>query len=241
MPRGTPDGRIVSGLYAAQETDLAAIYSMLWGFSPIDGRGRVVYLDTFNNGLNGWVASKTGAGVVPTVITPTSYVYSPPNCVSLNPGTTTNDQSLITREAFAGKSKRIGVEIGFSFNSGFQPYVTCDYNPVGLPARWGNIYFNQTNGTWSVRQAGGTRYTFYTPGVPVNTMLMQIKFVMDFETGYYVRAFIGDYDFDLSGIQLDTSSSTVDGLLGSSVINVSKGAGASAMQLGYFLLTKDEP
>lgn len=242
MPRGTPDGRIVDTLLAGQVTDLGAVYSMLWGFSPIDGQGRVMYFDTFNNGLNGWVVANSGSGsVLPVLASPANYVFSPPNCVNLNAGVTSNSMSYIYRELFAGKTTRLGIEIGFQLTSGMQPRISIDYNPISGSPFFGVMAFSQSGGFWWVRTPGAVATSFYTPGAVVGAMMTQIKIVMDFSTGKYVRAFVGDQDFDLSAYSMDTSSSSYNGLAIAQAANISKGAGAGILQLGYVLVTKDEP
>ena len=243
MPRGTPDGRIESQQFAAQVSDVAHVNNMLWGFSPINGTGRVLYFETFNNGLNGWGKTQTGAALVPALASPASYVYSPPNCAVLNSGVTANDLSKIYREMYAGKSLRVSIEMGTNFSAGVQPRFSIDYKPIGYNPFFGAIRFSQSAGAWQVLTNGPTWNSFYVPGAPPGAqgMLIQIKLVMDFSTGNYVTAFIGDQDFDLSAYIMFTSSSAYTGLLIAEVRHDSKGAGATALQVGYVLVAKDEP
>lgn len=242
MARGTPDGRITDNQFAAQVSDVAHVNNMLWGFSPIDGQGRVIYFDTFNNGLMGWRLTATGGGSIPFISSPASHVFSPPNIVNLNPGITANDTSNMIREMFAGKSTRLGLEVGYRFNSGCQIFTSLDYNPIsGLPY-FGRLMFSQSIGAWRVTGTSGS-ITFYTPGAPPAglNMLIQTKIVMDFSTGKYVRAFIGDQDFDISTISMASSSSSYNGFMTTLISHFSQGAAALNCQMGYVLITKDEP
>ena len=251
MARGTPDGKIADFRYASQATDLASVYSMLWGFSPIDGQGRVMYFDTFNNGLGGWKTSTTGAAVAPLLAIPQQMTFSPPNAVFFSPGITNGDQAQIYREMYFGKSLRLGIECGYGapFTAGSKcanPRLTLDYNPTAFSPWFGGLTFNAAAGEWRVLTGTSgtpTETAFFTAGTPSTTMglLIQIKVVMDFSTGKYVRAFIGDQDFDLSAYSMRTSSSSYNGWAIAAFKGISHGATTLSFWLGYMLITRDEP
>jgi len=145
MARGTPDGRIETQQFAAQVSDVAHVNNMLWGFSPIDSKGRVIYFDTFNNGLGGWRKDSSGGALDPMVVAPADYVFSPPNACSMDAGTTAGHRSFLYRDIFAGKSERLGFEIGFKFNNSIIPQIDLSYKLVSGSAFGASLGFSQTN------------------------------------------------------------------------------------------------
>lgn len=245
MARGAPDGKIDTYQYASQFSDPSRVADVLWGFSSLDGRGRIVYFDTFNNGLNGWRTQKTGAGILPALSNSIGFTMFPPNCVSLNPGTVSGDTSEMYRVMHLGKSQRIGIEAGFYFNAYVQPQLTIDYNPNQGNPYYGRVRFENSLSAWQVllNNGTGTYQTFNVPGVPPGSfgMFMQVKLVMDFSIGKYVRALIGDEFFDLSAISMSSSTSSYNGALIANVRNKSLGAGTNELLIGYVLITRDEP
>jgi len=243
MARGLPDSGITSALYASQVVDPSYTANMLWGFSPIDSQGRVLYLDTFNNGLGGFRLYNQGAGLIPAIVDPvvdTSFAaYSPPYAVKLNPGTVSNDRSFMAREMFAGRATRLGLEAGVWMNDVCGNFrITIDYKPIG-----GNPYqaiLQYTRPNFQIWTPSGFQ-TISTMSIPGATGFnIQVKFVGDWSTGKYVRAFIADQSFDLSSYSIAASVSSLTGFLTSNFLALSYGVGTTSVFLGYYLLTKDE-
>jgi len=244
MPRGTPDGNATKYGFAVKEVDPAAIYQYIWGFSPTDGAGRLVYLDTFNCGLAGWGQAATGAGVVPEITTiDNGRIYSPPNAVKLNPGVVSGDLTWIYRTYFLGQSARIGFEAGFDFSDATPEwFFRIDYNNLNAVAYVPVLKFNHSTGWWQIQVLGGGWIDIFEMNIStVNIRLMQIKFVGDWITGKYVRALIGDNLIDLSAYQMPLSVNSIEGFVAYVARAVSFGAGTGYGILGYVLITKDEP
>lgn len=248
MPRGGPDGGIDSSLaYASQITDLAYISNVLWGFSPIDAQGRIIHLDTFNNGLAGWAPVTTGAGAAPSITSGFSgEVYSPPNGVKFSPGVVANDISMLIRQYYLGQTFHLGLEAGFSFKDTVPQWTfVIDYKPIGRTAYTAQLYYNRSVNMWRLLTGSGAG-TGYDLGVQMNIAstnlrLMQVKVVADWETGKYKRVYIGDQVIDVSNVTMYLSTLTVEGYLAEVVRTLSYGAGSTYGVLGYALLTKDEP
>lgn len=245
MPRGSPDGGVSSFLYASQTLDVATVYTFLWGFSPIDGQGRLIYLDTFNNGMEGWDQLQTGAADFPVIVS-SGYkgrIYSPPNGVALNPKTTSGDVSWIGRTYFLGQAQRLGFEAGFDFSDATPNwFFRIDYNPLSFPAYAPVLQFDHASAYWQIQVNGGTFENIFGMNISApNTRLIQIKIVGDFSTGKYVRALIGDNLIDLSAYEMPLSVSTIEGFVAYVAQARSYGAGCGTGVLGYVLITKDEP
>lgn len=244
MPRGGPDGNLSSFSYAAQAVDPALIYQMLWGFSPIDGQGRPIYLDTFNNGLGGFGYDISGGATIPVLFsTPLARViFSPPNCVKLTPGVASGNLTGLFREMYLGANTRIGLETGVVLGSVTPNYFfRIDYR-INASQKYAPILkYDHATTSWLLATSGGdiNIFTHNTTGISADHL--QIKFVGDWSTGKYVRVLIGDNLLDVSSYSMPTSGSTLDGFLISVFRAISYGAGTGDGYLGYILLTKDEP
>jgi len=246
MPRGTPDGNATIYGYAVKEIDPAAIYQYLWGFSPIDGAGRLVYLDTFNCGLGGFRLLSSGGGLDPVISNQDSTFpfFVPPNVCNLDPGGTNDGRSQLARELFFGKTKRIGLEVGLTVNNSVHDFFCqCDYNPVSGSPYTGGFYLNVQNGYIRTSPETTPIQYIYQNGAafPTNIFMIQIKIVMDFSTGKFVRALIGDQLFDISDYPLSPSSSSLEGYATTFFSGYSLGTALNPVKLGYVLITKDEP
>lgn len=254
MARGTPDGKIDEFLYASQASDVSIVSNMLWGFSPLDGRGRVVYMDTFNNGLMGVDAYSTGAGVNPAWnnIAP---VFSPPYSAKVDPGVVSGDRSIVGRHSFMGVTPRVGIESAFYFTQTTPGYsIVLDYTLAKNNAA-GNqngffavLRYDHASGNWQIYVAGGTWTTIFHNNTNTPTagaeMWIQHKLVCDFYTGKYIRAMIGDSSYDLSTYNMYTPGPITPifkGYLYGESRSESYGAGTTPGYIGYILITKDEP
>lgn len=248
MPRGGPDGTLQPYGFASQVKDIGAIYQMLWGFAPIDSQGRPIFLDTFNNGLAGWLTGHTGAGNNPILNSgnPQGVVFSPPNCVEFNPGIVLSDLSTMVRSGYLGQNTRLGLEVGFMITLTSPDYVfVLDYLPITGLGGAGYIKFSHSFHAWQYWN-GSSFVTFYDPGtitIPGNNfgVFVQAKFVADFAAKKFVRVFIGDQSFDMSSISLANTGVAWKGSILATLRCDSYGAGSSSGYYGYCLLTKDEP
>lgn len=249
MPRGTPDGRISVYEYASTEADPSAIYNMLWGFSPLDARGRVVYLDTFNNGLGGFGTTNTGAALAPVLNkTPSSNseIFIPPASVKCDPGVNVNDLSQIWRQLYLGVNLRLGLEAAIRFSLQSPSYrLIVDYKPNNRPGYIARLQVNAANTQWQIFDQTGAAVDIFpvnAGGAPPNfPTLQQVKIVADWDSGKYVRAMIGENIIDLSAYSMQASAVTYNGFLVFALRAVSNGAGTNPGFFGYTLLTKDEP
>lgn len=257
MPRGGPDGNLQPYEYASQEVDPGSIYQMLWGFSPIDSKGRVLYFDTFNNGLGGWGKTITGTGVQPVIFSDgnnaTGLIFSPPNCVRLDPGTTVNSLSHIFRQLSFGLNPRVGMEAAVTIATTMPNYrVMVDYRPFNSATSYTTrLELDVPSSQWRIMVLGGGTQNILAETLSATAAVTkQVKIVGDFATGKYIRAFIGENQIDLSAYNMPLTSTanptsptiSIPGMAVFTMRAVSHGAGATVPgYIGYVLLTKDEP
>lgn len=246
MPRSGPDGNVSAFAYAAQAVDPALIYQMLWGFAPVDGLGRIWYLDTWNNGTAGVGITIGGAALNPVVISGsfTRLIYVPPNTIKLSPGTIVNDLSQVFREYYLGTNTRLGAEAAFVFADAVPNYeIIIDYRINASKKFAPRLRWSHGDGQWQIRMPDASWQNIYNSGVPPSGSIqhIQVKFVGDWSTGKYVRALIGDNLINLSQYDMPVSANSYDGYVITSFGARSYGAGTADGYLGYILNTKDEP
>lgn len=219
------------------------------GISSLDGRGRLLFFDHFGDGINAWQINFGGTGAAaPAINAANSFAYKAPNSVELKCGTTLNSQSSIIRLQSLSRASKVGVEIAFIaqqnmcdylFNFDYKP---IDINGIALPA-FAAVFKWTRAGNFQIQISGGTFQTIYAAGAaPANYFLQQIKFVADFNQGKYIRAFIGQYQIDISSYSMALSSLvSYPGLAWHMCQAISYGPGTLNGVIGYSLLTYDEP
>jgi len=247
MARGTPDARIQESTYAGQISDLGYISNMLWGFSPIDSQGRVTYLDTFNNGLGGFIYENNGGAAIPSLVNPglsvITQVFCPPNMVKINAGVTNGDDVYIQRGMFWGINTRLGLEVALRCHTNSPNYIVrMDYMLDSTHATRCELNYNRAAGNWRIALAGGGYQNIYGMSMAgIGNRWVQVKVVADWSTKKYVRAYIGERFFDLSAYTMFNLTFSTAGDFFTSIGASSYGAGSSDGYIGYVLLTKDEP
>jgi hypothetical protein len=261
MTRGTQDGRIETFTIGKQVSDLGSVYSMLLGFSPLEGTGRVIYLDTFKNGLGSWFLSKVGTGLLPALYsTVDGTIFMPPNSVRFDSGNVASDKSIMTRNIFLRRFFYTGgnqiIPLVSTYKLGFETvlmsaaafasdfFITIDFAPEPNAYAWvAQLRFTASNGKWALRTTSGAFVNINdassTPLLPTNSW-MQIKIVADFLTGQYARLFIGDQVYDISSVSMDVSTNAAR--LATYQIRTSNFGSIAGeyMHIGYVLLTKDD-
>lgn len=269
MARGTPDGGYDPYAAASNVTDLGALANYLWGFSPIDGRGRIMFLDTFNNGLGGWSPTSGGAGSADPALV-TTFVFSPPNSVNLQCGTTGpvgNGFSQIDRSFHIGSQSRIGMEAGVFMGSTAplnQPFpgafdlTLAEFTPDGSTEILSVVRIERASGAvkvWSDTRfgLGNQWFTVYTlptsliDGSELN--YLQIKVAVDFAeaqrigTGGYMRLVIGQQTINLDAYPMARLAIVGSpGIFDAILTAWADGTATHNIgRVGYVMLTGDEP
>jgi len=247
MARGTPDARIQESTYAGQISDLAYIANMLWGFSPIDSQGRVTYLDTFNNGLGGFIYETNGGAAIPSLVNPglsvITQVFCPPNMVKINAGVSSGDDVYIQRGMFWGINTRLGLEVALRCDTNSPNYIIrMDYMLDSTHSARCELNYNRAAGNWRIQVAGGGYQNIYGMSMAgIGNRWVQVKVVADWSTKKYMRAFIGERFFDISAYTMYNLTFSTAGDFFTSIGAASYGAGSADGYIGYVLLTKDEP
>ncbi len=241
MARGGPDWSAPDYQLSGAQVDVADVADRLLGFARVDTRGRVVYLDTFADGLGGYFLNGIGGGSLPSAIVEQGRGFAGPISAYMVPGNTPDGRSLMVRNFHLGSAKRIGVEFAFSLNCAVADfYVTLAYTRKNDTAY--SVVFRVNYASAAIEIQVGAVYT------PIATLDLSgvggsfiiVKVVGDFETHKYVRLMLGDVQYDIDAYGLSTSGQINDGM---AILNIFpfriSGAGG-ADYLHYLIITKDE-
>lgn len=240
---GLPDWNLPRYQTASALADPGEIYNRLLRFASLDNRGRVLFLDTFDQGLSAWTRSVSGAGVNPKIdAIPPAFLA--PVSVQLDPGAVSaGDLSSIVRTEILGTTSRVGLEVALrvSSSNGADSLFEIRYQYGGnvLVARLTRISQTSTH-RWYVQTPGGTEVQISSQNINAGWVL--VKLVADFSTQRYVRVIIGENEIDASAYNLNlTGSTSVPGLCDFFVQARSYGVNTLPLRIGAVIATRDEP
>ena len=243
MSRGGPDYGNPDYTFFTVETPTSDIVATLQGFSRLDNRGRVLWFEDWRNGVTRMIAdyNNTATQVQHTVAIGTGIGNH--GVVKLDP-LANNGFAGVIHHFVLPVSKRIGLEIGVQLSgSNGQISINLEHNYAGATRNAGVLRFQSNGASIAVQTSGGDQ-TFYTPAsfTYLQDGIISVKFVIDVSTNKYVRAMIGNQEYDLSAYTLLASS---NGLVGDTFISVyCEGTSATNRQpvyVAYIIISGDEP
>jgi len=242
MPRGTPDGKAVTYETASQITDLGSHANYLWGFAPIDGRGRMVFLDTFNNGLGAWTIDNTNTSLIQNdPADGRGYAFVPPYGVKFATGS--SGSAFLTRNLILGRGGNYGIEAAIPMRGENPKYnVFLNIRPFNLTNKIAGLIYDPTVNQWKLYTAAGdiNLTSMQGNGSNPSPYWVQVKVVGDWNTGKYKRAIIGDSQYDISSHTMVTGGTSINGL-SQARLEMYGVSGSVAGFVGYVLVTRDEP
>jgi hypothetical protein len=240
MARGLPDYYNPDTAVSQRVVDMHSILSVIMGMGQIDGRGRIQYYETFKEGLYGWELIRSGNGVDPAVTT--SLAELPPVSVELNAGTLAGSGiSQVNRYTNLRDLTSVGFEV--SLNWGSRDSVVILYIKLQTP-------LHDYEATLTINSNTGL-VTYLTGGVetPIATLgdltaqagWTPFKLVVDFTTGTYKRAVVGQTAYDLAGPIPDGGGTLINSQLLTTLQVNSNDTVAAYVYLGHAVITTDEP
>ena len=241
MPRGGPDYQNPDYALAAAIPDVGALIVPMRGVAPIDGLGRIWFMDTFGQGLSAWRTFVTGAGVLACASIQYAQVAPASACLTTGP-TPATDSSFMMYPVLPSGSSRQGIELGVMYGTGM-PDTTVFLDIV--------VGANLVKGKFTLFPAAGVLRLFLGVGyvdLPIllagtgNVYWLTLKLVLDASVPAYVRLIYGPYSMDLSAyapaLVAFNPAVAVHG------VNISGAPSDYASQflyVGHVILTADEP
>lgn len=242
MAHGHPDWGAdapLATVYSLQ--DLAELAARLSSIVTFDRRGNVIFLDSFDHGLMGWVASPFGTGAA--VEQSAEFCRTGPFCAKLTGGSTSPHAALLLRSFPYPVLGKLGLEFSFDLNS------VVDYFYAGLimetgATRYrarlrfqpdaGDVDYEDSEGSWVNLLTGAS---FSTTKVRHTT----VKIVADFLNAKYCRVIFNNQTFDLSAEDLWSLASAAAAYVGISFL-VNSDAGENGIcWLDDVIVTQNEP
>lgn len=240
MPRGLPDYYNPSTLVSQRIVDLAGVMSAVAKIPPLDGRGRLAYVDTFSEGVYGVQLQATGTGGVISLDTAIAEV--PPVSLKAQPGTGgINPRVIVSRLFFADTPSAFGLEIGVSsLDVDARIEMVINYH-TPTAALAGEVYIYTSTGLIQVVHSGGTSTLATKRAMTDPYEWITLKLVIDFANSVFSRFLWGQTQYDLSAYAPVSTAGGTPGK-GEIVVRFKNDNGVqSTLRLGHLAITTDEP
>jgi hypothetical protein len=243
MARGQPDYNIPDYTFFSVETPSADIFAERYGFSRVDNRGRILWTEDFRNGLLRWTTDYDSVSSQVGLFTGLGLGAGYFGNVKLDPLSNGGFAGIHNR-LLLSMSKRLGVEIGFSIgaNAG-ELAVDLTHNFTGGVEKTSQLLIAHQTGAVKIL-SGGVYQTIATPSniAYFQSRIVSVKYVIDLETGKYVRLMLGNVQYDLSSYSLDDGSA---GFVGdtyiSAYVNGKTATYKNPVYVSYIIISGDEP
>lgn len=208
MAHGQPD----YGLYAAKETtyaqtDVAELAARLGSIVTFDRKGDIIWLDSFENGLAGWVISGAGTGysVSETNKTARNGSFS----AELICGSDAGRRAELWKYLPYPILGNLGLEVSFTVHGDTEWLQLLFRLFDGTSYIQGQLQYDKLNtrlrylgddGNWHDLQTSLDLYTGFW-------MFHTIKVTIDFQNSMYVKAKLDEHSWDMSALPIYTTGS----------------------------------
>lgn len=243
MPRGQPDYNVPDYTFFSVETPNSDLFAERFGFSRLDNRGRILWIDDFRQGLARWNISSDAGGANPIVVYQRPFMLGNNGSIKIDP-LVNGGLSMLTNQFILPVSKKLGIEVGlYLLNNYGQVDILLSHNYLVGTSKAAELRFVKQTGEVLVKTTGGN-HTIITPGSVSNLVSrwISIKMVADYSTNHLYKVMLGNTEYDLSAFTMNNS---VNGLSGSTYIEISsQGIDATYKEefyLGYVIISGDEP
>lgn len=243
MPNGTPDYGYQPVSTTANNYDVNAIIASIRNISPLDGRGRMVFIDTFDHGLINWVISNSGGASSPVPDWSRLGLYCPPFSAKFAP-VVNGGISTAQIGSYQSVTGNVGFEFGggFDFTSGKIRVVT--YIGTSGDVGYGfEVQITPDDKKVYIKSGGDLLHVATVDNFIFGGGLSyRIKVIGSTTDHNYLRLVIGSHVVDLSAYPMMNGASILEGYFFVQVegigYNVTK---VNPMYLDYVILTSDEP
>lgn len=243
MSRGGPDYGNPDYSFFTVETPTSDIVSERLGFSRLDNRGRVLFIDDFTSGLHRWGLDMGASGIAPILTYNIVDDMSKGGSVKIDPVADAS-LSMMHKIFVLPVSRRLGIEIGLYLISNFgRINIFLEHAITEGVTKSANLIIEHQTGNVEIAALSSTPVIIQNPALAgfVNRW-MSLKIVANYETGYYERLMFGNHQYDISNYQM---GSGVFGLSGTTYIEImNEGRSATYKEecyLGYVIISGDEP
>lgn len=216
----------------------AELASRLGGVVAYDWRGQVVYVEDFSRGYGVYTITLDGTGAE-SAITGDYKVFGG-MALRLTGGSDGDGYAWAKGVLPRSPSARLGFMVSVSSQ--------CASTEIFLRARSGDIrYSGALRYLWGgntlqyLGDDGDYHLVAIHPLQPHARMFNYLKFVIDTSTHKYVRALVGDTEYDLSAYDLDDDLGGYDGACEFEIKTTSEAAANESNYIDHTVLTVNEP
>lgn len=241
MPRSYPDWsnvrREVS--YILRE-DLAELAARLGSIDVFDRRGYVIWWDDFRHGMGAWSTTLDGTGAAAALSA--SGPKWPPFCLKLTGGSNSDRSAKITRDFGPATAGGMGLEVSIDFLSDFFDFrleleldndVAYYLPSIKFSSDTDKIYYFADTGFWLELDDLPLMYHTFSG-------YHNLKLVVDFDTGYYIRFLLDDVEYDLSDFAIYNTPTFGNYHLRAMIYFRSKDGQNNSCYVDGVMITRDE-
>lgn len=241
MPRSYPDwSNVRKEVSFILREDLAELAARLGSIDVYDRRGYVIWWDDFRRGMGAWTTTLSGTGAAAALST--SGPKWPPFSLKLTGGSDGGRSAQITKYFGPAMAGGIGLEASVDFLSDFYDFsfkVELDnnvayYQPsVKFFSDTDKIYYLSGAGSWVELDDLPLMYHTFSG-------YHNVKLVVDFDAGYYIRLLLDDSDYDLSDYALPSTPTFGNHHLGVLIYVRSRDGQNDSCYVDGVIITRDE-
>lgn len=242
MPRDLPDYGALSAQATVYEvTDLGELAVRLGSIDTFDRRGDVIFLDSFEDGLNKWGSSAIGTGG--SVALSNARVRNGCYSCLLTCGSDLARFASIYHYRPIPAVSILGMEFSFNLASNISRLMLIGWFYTGTQRVGFRITWRDTEGTLKYIDENGDEIEFASAVVLAQdpTLFHIMKLVIDPETPRYVRFILDSEEYDLSAGSLLVSA---DATLAKLFVNVyleGRAGQNDAVYVDDVIITQNEP
>jgi len=223
------------------QIDSGELAARLGNIDTWDRRGNVIWYDDFESSTTKWYFSGTGTGWA--VERSTDRAYTGAYSLKMTTGDASGNFAKTTKALENPTSETIGIEIiansDHPDNELYLFIVGFDGNYQYSPAiKWnvgqGKVYYKDSTGTYQLLRSG-----IYAE--PHLEYWLPLKLVWNWKTLKYVRAVVGEYEYDLSDEDIQKAVDTSEKHIEIWIYYMSTASGNKIGYVDNAILTQNEP
>ena len=240
-PRGYPDYMNNAGLVTVRNLDTNDIYAALVKYNRIDSRGRILFVNNFQDGISSLYCNAGGDGIAP--VHAYDYSLTDYGCLRLNAGTVGGSgNSYAYRYYFLNNAERIGMEFAVRLSTDTPDFTIRHYLTENGVLYRSAIRILYNSHKIEINTPSGFVEVYDFHNYTGQGIYYYFKLVSDISTGYYKRLLFGRETIDISDYEISQIADTAEGFgYISPILTATAGSIYHSTQIGYFLCTTDEP
>ena len=242
MPRDLPDWNALSSQATVFEvTDVGELAARLGSPVTFDRRGDVLWLDTFDAGLEKWLATEQNSD--DTVQLSSLHARSGRYCVNLSVGVGALAQAFIRHRLPIIVLSNVGLEVAFETSPSFGEFEVRLAVWDGSFLTIYNILIDNVNDTLSYWDSSGS-WVVFASGVTtpnLSTLFNHAKVVVNTNTRQYVRFLLNNSEYSLEEIDANVSVSGAVGRVEPRLLHRGQSGLSGDVWVDDPIVTQNEP